>query len=124
MKENEPNKSAPWTYVVAILGSLLVVWILVAAMRSYLQPEPLGAARAAERQKFLADLQASEEQILRNYAWQDQEKGFVRVPIDRAMDWAIQEFQNPAAARAKMIERVEEANYVPPPPPEEPSIFE
>lgn len=108
----------------AILGSLLIVWILVAAMQRYLQPEPLGAARAAERAKNLAELRSSEEQILQNYAWQDQEKGFVRLPISNAMDWAVQELKDPAAARAMMIERVDEANYVPPPPPEAPSDFE
>lgn len=124
MNGNEATKSAPWTYVAAIVGSLLVLWILVAAMQSYMAPEPLGATRGAEREKFLRDLRAGEEEILKNYAWQDQEKGFVRVPIDRAMEWAIQEFKNPAAAQAMMKERAEELFYVPPPPPEQPSVFE
>jgi hypothetical protein len=124
MNGNEPNKSAPWTYVAAILGSLFIVWILVAAMQSYLKPEPLGATRAAERQKNLTDLRSSEEKMLREYAWQDQEKGFVRLPISNAVEWAIQEFKDPAAARAMMAERVDEATFVPPPPPEAPSEFE
>ena len=48
----------------------------------------------------------------------------LRLPIEVAMQITGREWQNPAAARAKLIERVEKATYVPPPPPPKPSAFE
>jgi hypothetical protein len=34
----------------------------------------------------LEDMRAAEDQILDHYGWVDQQKGVVRIPIDRAMD--------------------------------------
>ena len=62
--------------------------------------------------------------ILNEYGWQDQDKGFVRVPIKRAMELTVKEWSNPEEGRAKMLERLDEATFVPAPPPEEPSAFE
>jgi hypothetical protein len=121
MNGKTPSRSAPLTYLVAIFGSLLIVWFLVSALKRYTQPPPLGQERVTERKKFLSELRGSEAQILDHYAWQDQTKGLVRLKIDRAMELVIQEYQDPAAARAKVVERAEKAFA---PPPEKPSEFE
>ena len=84
MNGTQPKRSAPLTYVVGIMGALLIVAILVSAMQKYLAPQPLGAARAAERAKFLAELKAKETEFIHNYAWQDQAKGLAAMgPKDR-----------------------------------------
>jgi hypothetical protein len=104
-------------YVIAVLGAFLIVAALVGLMRHYTRPEPLGQDRAAARKKALAELRASNADVLDNpnYVWQDKTKGIVRLPIVRAMDLALQLWQNPAAARTNLTARVEKATAVPPP---------
>lgn len=111
-------------YTIAVLGALLIVAALVWAMQRYTQPLPLGEDRVAVRKKALADLRAAEATELENYGWVDQPKGVVRLPINVAMQLALREWQNPAAARSNLIARVEKATFVPPPPPPKPSQFE
>jgi hypothetical protein len=111
-------------YVVAILGSFLIVAALVWAMRHYTQLPPLGEDRIAARKKALAELRAQEADELNNYAWLDQTKGVVRLPIAEAVKIAVRDWQNPAAARSNLIARVEKATAVPPKAPEKPSQFE
>ncbi len=111
-------------YLIGILGSLLIVAALVWAMQRYTQPPPLGEDRIAVRKKALADLRAAEATELETYGWVDQSKGVVRLPINEAMNLALRKWQNPAAARSNLIDRVEKATFVPPPPPAKPSPFE
>ena len=111
-------------YALAVIGAFLIVGALVLAMRHYAKIEPLNANRAAERAAALKELRAAEADALTSVAWIDQGKGLVRLPIAEAMKLVEREWQNPAAARAKLIEREEKATYVPPPPPPKPSAFE
>ena len=124
--ENENGKccKSSVVYVIAVLGALLIVAALVFAMRHYMQTPPLGQARAIERAQKLAELRADETSALQTVGWIDQGKGIVRLPINVAMELALREWQNLAAARSNLIARVEAANYVPPPPPPKPSAFE
>jgi hypothetical protein len=62
--------------------------------------------------------------MLNDYAWQDTEKGFLRVPIQRGIELVLKEWKNPAEGRGKLITLMEKATALPPPPPEEPSAFE
>ena len=111
-------------YVAGILGSFLIVAALVWAMRHYTQPPPLGEDRVALRKKALAELRAAEAEELNTYAWLDQGKGIVRLPITEAMKLSLRQWQNPAAARSNLIARVEKATAAPPKAPETPSPFE
>ena len=106
------------SYVVAVFGALLVVAVLVWAMKHYTTPPALGAARAAERSKSLADIHAVEAVELGSYGWVDQTKGQVRLTVDRAMELTVAAAQDPASARKDLNERVEKAFYVPPKAPE------
>jgi len=110
--------------VVGILGTLLLMVGLVWLMRHYTQTAPLGADRAAERIKNLKEMRAANAEALNNYAWQDQAKGLVRLPVTRAMELTLQEWQNPAAARSNLIARMEKATAPAPKAPEKPSEFE
>ena len=109
---------------VSILGAFLVVAVLVYAMNYYTRPAPLNQARSDERKKALGEIRADNEDKLGAYGWQDQGKGLVRLRIDRAMDLTVDDYRNPALARASLIARAEKASVAPPKPPEPPSKFE
>jgi hypothetical protein len=96
-----------WGYAIAVVGAFLIVAGLVRYMSYSAQPPPVNAARADERRKALADLKASNADVLNNYAWQDQGRGFIRIPITNAMVMMEKEWQNPAAARSNLVFRVE-----------------
>ena len=117
------NKSKCAVYVIAILGCFLIMAALVKIMQNKTS-SAIGADRAEERRKNLVTVRAETDQALKNYAWQDQAKGLVRLPIERAMELSLQEWQNPKAARSNLIARVEKATAPPPKAPEKPSEFE
>jgi uncharacterized protein YdaU (DUF1376 family) len=125
MNETPKRTSPGWAYGLAVVGAFLIVALLVLTMRRYAQPEPLDAARAAERAKALAELRGAEVQALHSVAWVDQGKGVVRLRIEDAMEivqnsWA----KDPAAGRSNLLARTAKAFAVPPKAPEKPSQFE
>ena len=113
-----------FSVTVAAVLVCLIFAALVWKMREYTTPAPLGAQRAAERSKALAELRASEAEALNNVGWVDQSKGIVRLPIAEAMKLVERKWQNPAEARKDLIARVEKATALPPKAPEKPSPFE
>ena len=115
--ENNGSSGRGFSVTVAVVLACLIFAALVFKMRQYTTPAPLGAERAAERAKALAELRAAETDALDNPAWIDQTKGLVRLPIADAVKLASREWQNPSQARSNLISRVETANYVPPKPP-------
>lgn len=119
----KPKTSLP--YLFATLGAFLIVTVLVWAMRHYTQPAPLGEDRVAVRTKALAELRAAEAEALATVAWIDKAKGVVRLRVEDAVNMVERDWgQDPKAARAKLIERVEKATAQPPKAPEQPSQFE
>src|SRR6266436_4415996 len=111
---NEPNKNL-CGLVVAIIGTFLILGLLVYVTRRYTQPAPLGQARILERKQFLNEVQAASAEGLNNYAWIDQPKGWIRLPITNAMDLTIREYRKPLAARTNLAARADKA-FAPPPP--------
>ena len=111
-------------YAIGILGTFLIAALLVLAMRHYTQPAQVGANRVEERYKFLRDQRAADAKAINEYDWMDKDKGIVRLPVQRAMELTMQEWQNPAAARSNLISRIEKATAAPPKAPEKPSIYE
>ena len=83
---------------------LLLLFVLAVKLLTGLAPAPdEDAARAAERAKAYADLQAENAKRLETYAWVDKAKGTVQIPIDRAMDLAIAELNSRQPAPAGPI---------------------
>lgn len=113
-----------FSVTVAVVLVCLIFAALVWKMRQYTTPAPLGAERAAERAKALAELRAAEADALNNVGWVDPAKGVVRLPIAEAMKLAERKWRNPAEARKDLIARVEKATALPPKAPEKPSAFE
>jgi hypothetical protein len=91
---------------------LLLLFALAVKLLTGLAPAPdEDAARAAERTKAYADLQAENAKKLETYAWVDKAKGAVQVPIERAMELAIAELNSKQPVPAGPI-------ATPAPPPE------
>jgi len=111
-------------YGIGVLGAFLIMGAMVAIMRHYTAPEPPNTARAEERKKNLVELTGANTPLLNNYDWQDKTKGYVHLPVKRAMELVVQEWQDPAKARAQMADRVDKLTAPPPKPPEKKSEFE
>jgi hypothetical protein len=108
-------KLAAWG--TAIAGTFLLMVILIWAMYHYTQPDALDAARVRERLQFLEEVRATEAQAVGQYSWRDRDKGLVILPIERALELTLQEWQNPPAARSNVMALLEKAMEQPPPPP-------
>lgn len=117
----EPDSSRATVYAIAILGTFLITAALVWWMYHYTHPAPLGADRVQERYKNLREQRDAEARVLTEYDWQDRGKEIVRLPIQRAVELTVQEWQNPAAARSNLIARVEKATA---PAPAKPNPYE
>jgi hypothetical protein len=125
MNSEPQSERSSLAYIIAVLGSFLIVAGLVWAMKHYTQPPPLGEDRAAVRAKALAELRAAEAEALNNVGWVDPVKGIVRLRIEDAMHWVETDWaRNPSAALSNLSARVDKATAPPPRQPEKPSQFE
>jgi hypothetical protein len=101
-------------WFVGIVGTFLITYGFIQVMHNYTATPDLTAARAAERAKNLKDLRAEENKTLSEYAWQNKDKGIVRVPVSRAIELTLAEYKDPKALRELMIKRVEKLNEAAP----------
>jgi len=74
--------------VFAGVGARVVLHFLSSPPSLAMQPPPLPPEPRLESNPLqaLQTLRAKEDGILNHYAWVEQTKGIVRIPIDRAMD--------------------------------------
>lgn len=112
--ERRLHRAKVAAYVVGIAGCLLVVAWMTSLVVRHATGEAVGLGRADERRKNLSDLNAASQQLLNEYAWQDQPKGLIRLPIERAMQLTVAEWKDPKAARAALISKAEKASAPPP----------
>ena len=103
------KKTGAGLYVLGLAGSFLVMAALVWLMRSYTHTAAPSEVRAEERRKNMHDFQALNAPLLKDYAWQDPTKDIVRVPVDRAMELVLAEWQNPVAGRSNLLARAAKA---------------
>jgi hypothetical protein len=114
---------ANWVLSVAgVLGSLVIVAGVLAV--SYLNTRPaagVDAAVVAERVQKLAAVRTKEQQLYNNYAWVDQAKGVVRLPVPVAMSLTAKRLgeatQNQPAVPARLTLAASPVAQTPPPPP-------
>jgi hypothetical protein len=99
------QKTRLGAYVVAIVGTFLLVGWLVWLMHSYTAAPSPFAARSAERMQIMADFMAANAPLLEKYDWQDQARGFVRVPVERAKELILEEWRDPVAGRSNLMAR-------------------
>jgi hypothetical protein len=124
--ESYPQKTGLGAYVLGLLGAFLIVAFLVRWMQSYTQSPSISATRAAERMQILADFKTANAPYLdeNKYDWQDQAKGFVRIPIERAKELVLEEWQDPATARSNLMARAAKQFALPPKAPEKKNEYE
>ncbi len=77
--------------IAAIFALFATIIYLVARMTQPLPIASTSATTAAERAATLADLRAKENAAATSYGWIDEQKGIVRLPIDRAVELTIQD---------------------------------
>lgn len=121
---NEKNLSSLNRSSAAAIGFLagsFIFIVMAVAVRFSLHVPAVDEDRAALISKSLADNQKLEAEALNNAGWADQPRGFVRLPIETAMQQTAQAWKNPAAARADLNARAEKAAA---PAPAKPSAFE
>jgi hypothetical protein len=88
----ETKKTLVRYFVIGLVGLALYLGInsfLRSSVTAEMDPEE--AARSAERVKNLEEVQTEETEKLTTYAWVDQSKGEVRIPIDQAMKLVLSE---------------------------------
>ncbi len=105
---------------VGVVGAFLVMAALVAALKHYTTVDPVNHARAAERKKIAAEIHQKTAVELSTADWIDKGKGVVRLPNGVATALAVKQWQDPAKARADLLDRAAKAFFVPPPPPPPP----
>ena len=111
------GKTVAW--VIGTVGTLSVMALVASSFIRATRPEDLTAARALERTQFLAEVHQTEAAAVANYSWRDKDKGLVNLPVQRAMELVLKEWQDPTETRAQMIARIEAAT-APPPEPDNP----
>jgi hypothetical protein len=122
MNNYQQFRSSLAIYVIGVIGSFLIVAGLIWAMYRFTQPAPIAQNRVAERKKALAETRMAETEGLNTYGWVDQPKGIVRLPIARAMELTLQQYENnPVAFRTNLVAAAEKAGAKPP---EKPNAFE
>lgn len=90
---NTPTKTSTWITVAAVVGGFAVFVLILVIAYLPLRPQPIlqGTKTPAERLQALTELRAKEQKVANSYAWIDQQKGTVQLPIDRAMELTVQE---------------------------------
>jgi len=109
MKETAKTDLSIVMNALGVAGVMLILAGLIWVMYHFTQPEPVDQSRWAERSRNLAEINAQTRDQLENYAWLDRDRGVVRLPVARAMDLTIREWENPAAGRSNLLALLERA---------------
>lgn len=107
-----------------VLATLGIMAVLVLVMIRHTRPVDVNAERVALRKKNLAEMRAADAAGLSQYGWVDQAKGVVRLPLERALELTVREWQDPATARSNLLARAEALAAQPPAAPAAPSAYE
>ena len=91
---SQSNSSSFLTSFVGVLVTVLVFVLLVFLAYGFSGDKPVQAPRAFPNAPSGSSLKAIDAAVLNSYGWVDQEKGIVRIPVDRAKDLVIQELNN------------------------------
>ena len=121
---NPENANRASGAVIAFIVGSLVFIVLTVAVKFLTTVPDVDADAGAKRSQALTQIHGTEYTNLTQLGWVDQSRGIVRLPIQTAMQAAEQAWQNPAQARADLIEREKKATAPAPVAPAKPSAFE
>ena len=85
------NSSSFLTSLLAVVATMAVFVILVYIAYGFKSDNAPVVVEPDNPPPSAATLRAQEVEVLTTYAWIDQEKGIVRIPVERATDLVIQE---------------------------------
>lgn len=76
--------------LVVCFAFLFALWV------SALSPDvpAVDEKRVAEREKTLADTRAKQQALISEYTWANKEEKIVRIPVTRAMELVVEDYQN------------------------------
>lgn len=96
-----PKESEFWLSFWAVLGCFALFAIILAIVYVPRQPAPLpeGVRSPAERAALLAETEGAQTRAAAEFAWVDQPKGIVRLPIPLAMNLVVEEQRAKQAAQ-------------------------
>lgn len=89
-----PSKTHFVATVIAALG-LVAIFVLIVTIAYRANPAkelPQGAKTDAQREEIYAKRVQADREATAAHAWIDQSKGVVRLPVDRAAELTIQEY--------------------------------
>lgn len=92
---NSPSRSAPLFVILTVMAGFalfLAVLYYVYLPRASGPFTGDGIHTAEFRKKNLADLRAKQAKQAASYAWVDEKKGVVQLPIDVAMELTVQKY--------------------------------
>lgn len=122
MNDNRSIDFRTVVFVIFITAALLAIpwW----THRHKYDAQPAGFERAEERAAALENVKTNGAAILQSYDWRNKDQQIVRIPIERAKELTVQEWQDPAAARKEMLARAAKAFAPPPKQPEKANPYE
>jgi hypothetical protein len=93
---NTPNKHLPLGTLLAIFAGFSLFALIVAVAYYPQRPPALvqGALTPEERAARLLEMHSKEQKQAHSYAWIDQQKGQVQLPIERAMELTVQDLNS------------------------------
>jgi hypothetical protein len=75
---------------VILFAAALTFWMARSADRRRPSLPPTSPPRLSQGPDELRQMRAAEEAFLNSYGWIDREKGIVRIPVERAMEMAVE----------------------------------
>lgn len=84
-----------FTFVAALLTILLSLFVMIFVYMP-MRPKPIDAEAVAARKKTLQEVQSFQEKVATSYMWAEKDKGIALIPIDRAMELTVKEYNTPA----------------------------
>jgi hypothetical protein len=106
MTKHSPETAPLSIWIISIIGVFSIMAALTGLMYYFTKAPSSDQVRFAERQQFLTDLTAQANDQLDQYSLIDPVKNIVRLPINRAMEVIVQEWENPGLARTNLLERL------------------
>lgn len=85
----ETAHSNPTLSILGAIGSLLIFAIIMFLAYLPLRPERTDASIRNERIERFSEHRAKEKSLAQNYRWVNEQSGVVRIPIERAMQLAV-----------------------------------
>ncbi|MCX7016654.1 MAG: hypothetical protein NTW86_29540 [Candidatus Sumerlaeota bacterium] len=102
MAQRWDDPDAAVTVAIGVIGALMIFLLIVALQILYYhtQDQELAALVYSRKPEELSLLRAKQEELLHSYRWIDQAKDVAGIPIERAMELALNDIHTSATLAA------------------------